>query len=217
MLLALPGDIPEPDRPGYDQRIGELILDTVRAADGRTFVLFTSHKALRKTAERVRASLQALGMPMLVQGEAPRGELIRKFIESGRAVLLGNQSYWEGIDVPGAALSCVIITRLPFRIPHHPLEQGRAEELEARGKSPFAHLALPRAVLGLRQGFGRLIRTLDDRGSVVIGDTRIVNKPYGKRFIDSLPECRQVTGPWNDVRAALEAFFLEAAVKESIE
>ena len=217
VLLALPGDIPEPDRPGYDQRIVELILDTVRAADGRTFVLFTSHRALRNTAERVRASLQALGMPMLVQGEAPRSELIRQFIESGRAVLLGNQSYWEGIDVPGAALSCVIITRLPFRIPHHPLEQGRAEELEARGKSPFAHLALPRAVLGLRQGFGRLIRTLDDRGSVVIGDTRIVNKPYGKRFINSLPECRHVTGPWNDVRAALEAFFLEADVKERAE
>ena len=153
-------------------------------------------------------------MPLLVQGEAPRSELLRRFVDSGHAVLLGNQSYWEGIDVPGAALSCVIIARLPFRIPNHPLEQGRAEELEARGKSPFAHLALPRAVLGLRQGFGRLIRTLDDRGVVVIGDARIVNKPYGKRFLASLPDCRRIAGTWDEVRTGLVAFFSESEVEE---
>ncbi|MEO2150169.1 MAG: helicase C-terminal domain-containing protein [bacterium] len=214
VLLGLPGDIPDPGRAGYDQKIAEMVLDTARAADGRTFVLFTSHQALRRTAEMVRSGLQALGMPLLVQGEAPRSELLRRFVDSGHAVLFGNQSYWEGIDVPGAALSCVIIARLPFRIPNHPLEQGRAEELEARGKSPFAHLALPRAVLGLRQGFGRLIRTLDDRGVVVIGDARIVNKPYGKRFLASLPDCRRIVGTWDEVRTGLEAFFSESDVEE---
>ena len=194
-----------------------MIVDTARVASGRTFGLFTSHRFLRRIAQRVRDSFQALGMPLLVQGEQPRSELLRRFVASGRAVLLGNQSYWEGIDVPGGALSCVFITRLPFRIPHHPLEQGRAEELKSRGKSPFAHLALPRAVLGLRQGFGRLIRTVDDRGVVVIADTRIVRRPYGKRFIDSLPDCSRSEGPWVDVRTSLEAFFAEEEIEESLQ
>ena len=217
VLLGLPTDVPEPDRSGYEQRIAEMIVDTARVASGRTFGLFTSHRFLRRIAQRVRDSFQALGMPLLVQGEQPRSELLRRFVASGRAVLLGNQSYWEGIDVPGGALSCVFITRLPFRIPHHPLEQGRAEELESRGKSPFAHLALPRAVLGLRQGFGRLIRTVDDRGVVVIADTRIVRRPYGKRFIDSLPDCSRSEGPWVDVRTSLEAFFAEEEIEESLQ
>ena len=217
VLLGLPTDVPEPDRAGYEERIAEMIVDTARVASGRTFGLFTSHRFLRRIAQRVRDSLQALGMPLLVQGEQPRSELLRRFVASGRAVLLGNQSYWEGIDVPGGALSCVFITRLPFRVPHHPLEQGRAEELESRGKSPFAHLALPRAVLGLRQGFGRLIRTVDDRGVVVIADTRIVRRPYGKRFIDSLPDCCRSEGPWADVRTSLEAFFAEEKIEESLQ
>ena len=217
VLLGLPTDVPEPDRSGYEQRIAEMIVDTARVASGRTFGLFTSHRFLRRIAQRVRDSFQALGMPLLVQGEQPRSELLRRFVASGRAVLLGNQSYWEGIDVPGGALSCVFITRLPFRIPHHPLEQGRAEELKSRGKSPFAHLALPRAVLGLRQGFGRLIRTVDDRGVVVIADTRIVRRPYGKRFIDSLPDCSRSEGPWVDVRTSLEAFFAEEEIEESLQ
>ena len=217
VLLGLPNDVPEPDRAGYEQAIAEMIVDSARVASGRTFALFTSHRFLKRIAQRVRGSLQALGMPLMVQGEEPRSELLRKFVESGRAVLLGNQSYWEGIDVPGGALSCVVITRLPFKIPNHPLEQGRAEELKSRGKSPFAHLALPRAVLGLRQGFGRLIRTVDDRGVVVIADTRIVRRPYGKRFIASLPDCRRLEAPWGEVRTALEAFFAEADVEESIQ
>ena len=160
--------------------------------------------------------MQAQGMPLLVQGEAPRTELLRQFVDSGRAVLLGNQSYWEGIDVPGAALSCVVIPRLPFKIPNHPLEQGRAEELESRGKSPFAHLALPRAVLGLRQGFGRLIRTIDDRGVVVIADTRIIKRPYGKRFLSSLPDCRRVQAEWDEVKSSIEGFFAIDDVEEML-
>ncbi len=215
VLLGLPDDVPEPDRSGYDQRIHEIIIDSVRCARGRTFALFTSHRSLRNCAESIRPSLQALGMPLYVQGEAPRSELLRQFVDSGRAVLLGNQSYWEGIDVPGAALSCVVIPRLPFKIPNHPLEQGRAEELEARGKSPFAHLALPRAVLGLRQGFGRLIRTVEDRGVVVIADTRILQRPYGKRFLSSLPECKTVRGEWLQLKGAIEGFFATDNVEES--
>lgn len=214
VILGLPEDVPEPDRSGYDRKIHEIILDSVRGAKGRTFGLFTSHRSLRNCAEKIKPALQAMGMPLFVQGEAPRTELLRQFVDSGRAVLLGNQSYWEGIDVPGAALSCVIIPRLPFKIPNHPLEQGRAEELESRGKSPFAHLALPRAVLGLRQGFGRLIRTIEDRGVVVIADTRIVKRPYGKRFLSSLPDCKRVQGDWSEVRTAIEGFFALDDVEE---
>lgn len=216
VLLGLPEDVPEPDRSGYDKKIHEIVLDSVRGARGRTFVLFTSHRSLKKCAETIRPALQAQGMPLLVQGEAPRTELLRQFVDSGRAVLLGNQSYWEGIDVPGAALSCVVIPRLPFKIPNHPLEQGRAEELESRGKSPFAHLALPRAVLGLRQGFGRLIRTIDDRGVVVIADTRIIKRPYGKRFLSSLPDCRRVQAEWDDVKSSIEGFFAIDDVEEML-
>ncbi|NCF99764.1 MAG: hypothetical protein GWP39_09690 [Planctomycetia bacterium] len=216
VLLGLPEDVPEPDRSGYATKVNEIIIDSVRGAKGRTFVLFTSHRALRDCATKIRPVLQSLGMPLLVQGEAPRTELLRQFVDSGRAVLLGNQSYWEGIDVPGAALSCVVIPRLPFKIPNHPLEQGRAEELESRGKSPFAHLALPRAVLGLRQGFGRLIRTVEDRGVVVIADTRMIQRPYGKRFLNSLPDCRRVQGPWNQVRTAIESFFAIDEVGETL-
>ena len=216
VLLGLPEDVPEPDRSGYATKVNEIIIDSVRGAKGRTFVLFTSHRALRDCATKIRPVLQSLGMPLLVQGEAPRTELLRQFVDSGRAVLLGNQSYWEGIDVPGAALSCVVIPRLPFKIPNHPLEQGRAEELESRGKSPFAHFALPRAVLGLRQGFGRLIRTVEDRGVVVIADTRMIQRPYGKRFLNSLPDCRRVQGPWNQVRTAIESFFAIDEVGETL-
>ncbi len=207
VLLGIPEDLPAPGTSAFFSKFPEVLLDAVTAARGRTFVLFTSHDALRRTARSVEPRLQSLGYPLLVQGTSPRSELLHRFRKAGNAVLFGNQSFWEGVDVPGAALSLVVVARLPFRMPNHPLELGRAEEVEGRGKSAFAHLALPQAVLSLKQGFGRLIRTQRDRGAVVLADSRVITKSYGKRFVNSLPDCDRVQGPWNVVNSRLEEFF----------
>lgn len=209
VLLALPDDLPPPDSSDYSVQLSDLIVDIAASSGGRTFVLFTSHRMLREVSRSIESRITELSLPLLVQGEAPRSELLSRFINAGNAVLLGNQSFWEGIDVPGATLSCVVVARLPFRIPNHPLELGRAEDLEARGKSPFAHLALPRAVLTLRQGFGRLIRTSTDRGVVVIADSRIRNRNYGSRFIKSLPDCQRSDGNWGEIRNQVASYFDE--------
>ncbi len=213
VLLGIPEDLPPPGSNAFAAAFSELLVDAIRAARGRTFVLFTSHWSLREVARRIEPRLRPFGYPLLVQGKEPRSELLERFRRAGNAVLLGNQSFWEGVDVPGAALSLVVVARLPFRMPNHPLEQGRAEEIEARGKSAFAHLALPQAVLGLKQGFGRLIRTRRDRGAVVIADSRVLKKSYGKRFLASLPECRRIEAPWSVVRGELETFFEDRPVE----
>jgi len=209
VLLGLPTNLPAPDSPQYLVELAEVIVDSASFSKGRTFVLFTSHRMLRDVARMIDQKVKEMGFPLLVQGQAPRSELLARFVRAGNAVLLGNQSYWEGIDVPGATLSCIVVARLPFRIPNHPLELGRAEDLEARGRSPFAHLALPRAVLSLRQGFGRLIRTSTDRGVVVIADSRIRNRNYGTRFINSLPDCQRSDGTWDEIREQIAAYFSE--------
>ena len=207
VLLGLPEDLPSPGSRSFAPAFSEMLLEALNAARGRAFVLFTSHATLRDVAKRIEPRLRDLGFPLLVQGTEPRTELLSRFRKAGNAVLLGNQSFWEGVDVPGAALSLVVVARLPFRMPNHPLERGRAEEVEARGKSAFAHLALPQAVLSLKQGFGRLIRTQTDRGAVLIADSRVLQKSYGKRFLNSLPSCERAQGPWKRVRARLEGFF----------
>lgn len=206
-LLALPEDLPSPDSRSFVPAFSDLVVEAVCAARGRTFVLFTSHETMRAVARRIDPRLRPFGYPLLLQGTEPRTVLLDRFRRAGNAVLLGNQSFWEGVDVPGDALSLVILARLPFRMPNHPLERGRAEEVESRGKSAFAHLALPQAVLGLKQGFGRLIRTRSDRGAVIIADTRVLGRAYGKRFLASLPDCGRAQGPWRVVRAELESFF----------
>lgn len=211
VILALPTDLPEPDRRGHLEVLEEVITDTARAARGRTFVLFTAHHALQTLARRCRGALEAAGLPVMVQGEAPRGALLDRFRAAGNAVLFGNQTFWEGVDVPGEALSCVIITRLPFKVPTHPLERGRAAEVSARGKNPFRDLTVPEAALALKQGFGRLVRTTTDRGVVVIADSRLLSRPYGRVLLRSLPECRRLEGPWDTVRAGIEQAFLERA------
>ncbi|MEM7262485.1 MAG: helicase C-terminal domain-containing protein [Planctomycetota bacterium] len=206
-ILGVPNDFPGPQDPRFPGRFAELVRESVRITGGKTFVLFTSHQLLRQIAGMLSGQLESWGFPCLVQGTMPQSELLRRFRDSGRAVLFGNQTFWEGVDVPGQALSSVIIARLPFRVPSHPLERARAEELEGRGQNPFAKLTVPQAVLALKQGFGRLIRTGTDRGAVLIADSRIVTKPYGRRFLDSLPDCARVIRPWPEVRAELESFF----------
>ncbi|MGE3966489.1 MAG: helicase C-terminal domain-containing protein [Planctomycetota bacterium] len=211
--LALPTDLPAPTDPAFSARFAELVIDTAHSVGGRTFVLFTSHRTLQGVAHRVRSALGRLGLPMLVQGERPRSELLHRFREAGNAVLFGNQTFWEGVDVPGDALSCVIIARLPFKVPSHPLERARAEELEARGLNPFRHLTLPSAALTLKQGFGRLVRTREDRGVVIVADSRVHSARYGALFLRSLPECMRLEGAWSEIRGRIAEFVNHSAAR----
>jgi len=183
-LLYIPPGLPMPSAPDYTDRVIDAALPVLRASRGRAFLLFTSHRALKLATARLR---DALDYPLLVQGDAPRSELLRRFRAAGNAVLLGTGSFWEGVDVRGEALSCVIIDKLPFASPDDPVLQARAAAMEQAGRSPFMEYQLPEAVIALKQGVGRLIRDETDRGALVLCDPRLLSKGYGKTFLASLP------------------------------
>jgi len=169
-------------------------------------VLFTSHAALRRAAEAVRDSVGGR-WPLFVQGEGQRDHLLRRFREAGSGILLGTDSFWEGVDVPGRALRVLILAKLPFKVPTEPLTAARLERLEARGLNGFAHYLVPNAALKLKQGFGRLIRSRADVGAVVLLDRRVVTKRYGAMILEGLPPATRLVGHWADVRGACEEFF----------
>ncbi|MGD2056031.1 MAG: ATP-dependent DNA helicase [Gammaproteobacteria bacterium] len=183
-LLYLPPGMPDPNERGYTQALVRLARDILDASGGRAFLLFTSHAALREAAHLLGDSLE---YPLLVQGAAPRGELLEQFRRLGNAILLGTSSFWEGVDVRGDALSCVIIDKLPFASPGDPVLQARIDALRNQGGNPFIDYQLPAAVIALKQGAGRLIRDVDDRGVLVLCDPRLLNRSYGRLFLDSLP------------------------------
>jgi len=185
--FGIPTDIPEPGRPEHLSALVNAITEAVKLADGRTFALFTSYRSLRDVADGVGRRLGP-EFTILKQGELPRERLLTLFREGRKAVLFGTDSFWEGVDVRGEALSCVILTRLPFRVPSEPIQLARAERIKALGGDPFAEMSVPQAVLRFRQGFGRLIRHRQDRGVVLVLDGRIVKRGYGKKFLRSLPE-----------------------------
>jgi ATP-dependent DNA helicase DinG len=187
-LLFMPPGMPEPGAVEYDAQVAAIALDVIGLSRGRAFCLFTSHRALRLAAAHFQGRL---AYPLLVQGQAPRAELIDRFRRLGDAVLLGTASFWEGVDVRGEALSCVIIDRLPFASPGDPLLQGRIEALRRRGGNPFRDLQLPKAVITLKQGAGRLIRDAADRGVLVLCDPRLHTRGYGRTFLQSLPDMAQ--------------------------
>ncbi|MCG7968766.1 MAG: ATP-dependent DNA helicase [Candidatus Thiodiazotropha taylori] len=180
----VPQGLPEPSDRNFNRTVSDLSLPILKASNGRAFLLYTSHRALQEAAEYLQDKLD---YPMLVQGTAPRTELVEQFRELGNAVLLGTSSFWEGIDVRGEALSCVIIDKLPFASPGDPVLQARIDALRQKGGNPFMTFQLPQAAIALKQGAGRLIRDESDRGVLVICDPRLLNKPYGKVFIRSLP------------------------------
>ncbi|MGD9896688.1 MAG: ATP-dependent DNA helicase [Candidatus Methylacidiphilaceae bacterium] len=191
MKVCVPRRMPDPsESAGYEAALEAWIRHFTAESRGSAFVLFTNRRTLLSLASRLAPFFERKGFPLLVQdGIADRHRLLERFRASPGAVLFGADSFWQGVDVPGEALSCVILTRLPFGTPDHPLAQARAEQLQAAGNDPFLSYFLPEALLKFRQGIGRLIRSREDRGTVVILDSRILTKRYGRSFFDVLPDC----------------------------
>ena len=192
-MLYAPTPMPNPNAPEYPDAVADVALPLIEAAEGRTFVLCTSLRAMRKIHARLTDALAASDhkLPVLVQGEASRSQLLARFRTLGNAVLVASQSFWEGVNVPGDALSVVIIDKLPFAPPDDPVLSARIEHLRKAGVNPFMTYQLPRAVINMKQGAGRLIRTEQDSGVLVVCDPRMVDKPYGRRVWRSLPPMRR--------------------------
>jgi len=187
-LLYLPPGLPDPAAPGYVAAVIDTAVPLIDASGGGAFVLFTSHRALSLGATLLRARwAEATPYPLFVQGEAPREQLLQQFRADGNAVLLGTTSFWEGVDVKGEALRLVVIEKLPFASPEDPLVRARIEHLTASGGNAFRDYQLPEAALALKQGAGRLIRSEDDHGVVVICDPRVLGRGYGRTFMAALP------------------------------
>ena len=200
-LWFVPRGMPEPASPGYVQAVAELAFGVLSHSRGRAFLLFTSHRALREAADLLAPRLD---YPLLVQGTAPRAELLERFRQLGNAVLLGTASFWEGVDVRGEALSCVIIDKLPFASPSDPVLSARIDALRQSGGNPFRDFQLPQAVITLKQGAGRLIRDAKDRGVLVVCDPRLLSRSYGHAFLNSLPPMARTRDP-----ADVERFFAD--------
>jgi ATP-dependent DNA helicase DinG len=195
--------MPDPRDQDFIPQAAERMRRVLELSRGRAFCLFTSYAQMKVMYERM---LVELPFPLLLQGQAPRKQLLDEFRETPNAVLFGTSSFWQGVDVQGEQLSCVIIDRLPFAVPSDPVQQARMEAIESSGGKPFHDLSIPQAVITLKQGFGRLIRSATDRGVLMLLDSRIQRQSYGKIFLDSLPPYR-LTQDIDDV----EAFFARDA------
>jgi ATP-dependent DNA helicase DinG len=208
-ILAVPSDVPPPNlnASAHFTAVTRMTEEIADAADGGMFVLFTSHRDIRSMAVELRARGFERRWPLLVHGEETRDTLLARFRETGRAVLLGTASFWEGVDVPGDALRALLIAKLPFRVPTEPITAAHCEAIEARGGNAFRDYMLPHASLRLKQGFGRLVRSSVDRGVVVIADPRVVTKSYGRAMLEGLPPARRVVGRWNDLLPGIKRFY----------
>jgi ATP-dependent DNA helicase DinG len=183
-LWFVPRGMPQPSDPAYVETLVDLVEPILEASSGRAFLLFTSHRALRRAAELLEARLS---LPLLVQGSAPKAELLQRFVDLGNAVLLATSSFWEGVDVRGEALSLVVIDKLPFASPGDPVLQARLDAMRRAGRNPFIAYQVPQAAIALKQGAGRLIRDRGDRGVLVLCDPRLLRKGYGQQFLDAMP------------------------------
>ncbi len=210
-LVALPDDSPAPNDPRWQAWVDRAVIRLLEASGGHALVLFTSYDSLRSSYEAALPRLAELGITAFRQGQDERGRLLDAFKADAASVLFATDSFWEGVDAPGDTLRMVVIAKLPFRVPTDPVQQARAEAIERREGNPFLELSLPEAVLRFKQGFGRLIRHSEDRGVVAVLDSRIVRKPYGHQFLESLPRCRVETGPLERLRGEIARFFSVSA------
>ncbi|MBP5447584.1 MAG: helicase, partial [Treponema sp.] len=205
VLFACPKDLPFPDSIEFQQYVELALIKLVKASKGRALVLFTSYDSLKSAYSTCQYELGKCGINVFKQGDDDRFRLLDKFKNDETSALFATDSFWQGIDVPGSSLSQVIIVKLPFSVPNDPVFAARAEEVERRGGSSFMELSLPEAVIKFRQGFGRLVRRSTDKGAVVVLDRRLMEKRYGRIFLDSLPRTKRLYAGLNDVCAAVEA------------
>ena len=208
-LLVVPSDTPAPniDPAGHQRAVVTHVLDVAEASDAGLFVLCTSHRDVRALAGALREAALLNGWPLLVHGEDGRDTLLKRFRQSGRAILVGTATFWEGVDVPGHALRGLIINKLPFRVPTEPMVAAQCDAIEARGGDSFKEYMLPHATLRLKQGVGRLIRTATDRGVIVLDDVRVVTKRYGRDLLDALPPAQRVLRPWAEAERHIIDFY----------
>jgi len=189
-LLYVPPDLPDPRTPQFAGRASEVVRQTLEMTQGRAFCLFTSYAQMNEIHRRLSDQLD---FPMLLQGTAPKNALLEEFRSTPHAVLFATASFWQGVDVQGEQLSCVIIDRLPFAVPGDPVVAARIRAINEEGGNAFYDYQVPAAVISLKQGFGRLIRSLNDRGLLVLLDNRILRQRYGQVFLESLPNYRRTT------------------------
>jgi ATP-dependent DNA helicase DinG len=212
-LFYHPKGLPQPNDYDFIPRIIEFAVPVLQASKGRAFFLFTSHRALKEAAELLEKKVD---FPLLIQGSRPKGMLLEQFKAAGNAILLGTSSFWEGVDVRGEALSCVIIDKLPFASPGDPVLKARMDAMTKQGRNPFFHYQLPSAVIALRQGIGRLIRDVTDRGVLMVCDPRLLKKSYGQIFLDSVPAMKR-TRDIEEVRAFFQDDCMDAGNKAAQE
>lgn len=206
-FVGIPADLPEPTSPAFPDALENCLLQAISVTNGGVFVLFTSYDLLRRMFDRLSPQLKSWGITALRQGEASRHTLINRFRREGNAVLFATDSFWEGVDVQGKALELVVIARLPFRVPTEPLLEARAEHIAEEGGDPFMEYTVPQAVIKFKQGFGRLIRSREDRGAALILDTRVLTKNYGRSFLKALPGTAHNVGSQHEVLERMKSFF----------
>jgi ATP-dependent DNA helicase DinG len=211
-ILAVPSDFvaPNADARTHFGQVMAAAHDLIQVSDGGVFVLFTSHRDVKEAARTLRALDVESQWPLLVHGEAPRDQLLHRFRDHGNAVLVGTSSFWEGVDVPGRALHALLLARIPFRVPSEPVTAAQCEAIEKAGGDSFMDYMIPHAALRLKQGFGRLIRSVSDRGVVVLCDPRVLRKGYGGKLLESLPPARREVAPWAELRETLRTFYADA-------
>ncbi|MCR5662213.1 MAG: helicase, partial [bacterium] len=212
-IIGVPSDVPPAESQDFWQHISQPLADFISNINGRTLILATSWKGVREACESLEPILESRGMQMLCHGKTgPRHVLLERFRDEEGTVLIGTDSFWEGVDVPGPALSCVIILRLPFSVPTDPVHKARCEKIDNAGGTSFKEYSLPLAAMKLRQGFGRLIRKIDDRGCVIILDSRIMTRHYSSHFRNSLPACPIIYEPLESMLASCADFIENGAI-----